>query len=92
VFARNGREIFYVSRDGTLMSVSARLERARVELGEPLPLFPLRYDLSGELPWGRQPYDVSPDGQRFLVIRRAQGVEPDGVVVISNWDRALRAR
>jgi len=92
VFARNGREIFYVSRDGTLMSVFARLERARVELGEPLPLFPLRYDLSGELPWGRQPYDVSPDGQRFLVIRRAQGVEPDGVVVISNWDRALRAR
>jgi Tol biopolymer transport system component len=92
VWNRNGRELFYAARDGTLMSVALRPEGGRLEGGEPQPLFPLQFDLSGELPWHLQPYDVSPDGQRFLVIRRAPGVEPDGVVVVGNWTAVLKAR
>jgi hypothetical protein len=49
--------------------------------------------VKGELPWFRHPYDVSPDGQRFLVIRRAPDTEPDGAVVVTNWTGVLgRAR
>ena len=92
VFNRNGRELFYAARNGTLMSVPLRLDGGRLEAGEPQPLFPLQFDLGGELPWHLQPYDVSPDGQRFLVIRRAPGVEPNGVVVVTNWSAVLRAR
>jgi Tol biopolymer transport system component len=90
VWNRNGRELFYAARDGTLMSVVLRPESGGLEAAKPQPLFPLQFDLSGELPWHLQPYDVAPDGQRFLVIRRAPGVEPDGVVVVTNWVATLR--
>ncbi len=89
VWRRDGRELFYAARDGTLMSVALGPQGGGLELGEPQPLFPLQLDLSGELPWTRLPYDVTPDGQRFLVIRRARGVEPDGVVVVTDWTGAL---
>ncbi len=90
VWNRNGRELFYAARNGTLMSVALRPDGGRLEAGEPQPLFPLQFDLSGELPWHLLPYDVTPDGQRFLVVRRAPGVEPDGVVVVTNWTAALK--
>ncbi len=90
VWNRNGRELFYAAQNGVLMSVALRLEGGRVEAGEPQPLFPLQFDLSGELPWHLLPYDATPDGQRFLVIRRAPGVEPDGVVVVTNWTAGLK--
>ena len=91
VWNRNGREIFYAAKNGILMSVTLHPVGGRLEAGEPQPLFPLQFDLSGELPWHLLPYDVSPDGQKFLVIRRAPGVEPDGVVVVTNWTAALGA-
>jgi eukaryotic-like serine/threonine-protein kinase len=89
VWNRNGRELFYAARNGMLMSVALRPEGANLDAAEPQPLFPLQFDLSGELSWHLQPYDVSPDGERFLVIRRAPGVEPDGVVVVTNWTAAV---
>ena len=93
VWNRNGSELFYAARDGTLMSVTMRLAAGSLETGEPQPLFPLQLGVKGELPWFRHPYDVSPDGQRFLVIRRAPDTEADGAVVITNWTAVLgRAR
>ncbi|HTO74949.1 MAG TPA: protein kinase [Thermoanaerobaculia bacterium] len=91
VWNRNGREIFYAARDGTLMSVALRIESGRLESAEPQPLFALVLGTSGELPWQRHPYDVSPDGERLLVIRRAADTEPDATVVVTNWTAALRA-
>jgi hypothetical protein len=38
----------------------------------------------------RHPYDVAPDGQSFLVIRRAPDSEPDGAVVVTNWTSVLK--
>jgi len=92
VWSRGGRELLYAARDGTLMSVALRSAGGRLEAGEPQPLFPLRFDMGGELPWHRQPYDVTPDGERFLVIRRAPGVEADGIVVVSGWTSVLAGR
>jgi hypothetical protein len=89
VWNRNGSELFYAARDGTLMSVALRLIEGRLETGEPQPLFPLQLGVKGELPWLRHPYDVSPDGQRFLVIRRAPDTEADGAVVVTNWTAVL---
>lgn len=89
VWNRDGRELFYAARNGLLMSVAVRTEGGRIELGEPQPLFPLDFDISGELSWHLLPYDVAPDGQRFLVVRRMPGVEPDGAIVVSDWTAAL---
>ncbi|HEX3111594.1 MAG TPA: protein kinase [Thermoanaerobaculia bacterium] len=85
LFDRTGGELFYVAPDGMLMAVSLHPAGDRVDAGEPQPLFGLNFDLSGEIVWHRVPYAASADGQRFLVIRRAPGVEADGVVVVTNW-------
>jgi hypothetical protein len=64
-----------------------------LEIGEPQPLFLLRLGVSGEVQFSRHPYDVSPDGQRFLVVRRAPDTEADSAVVVTNWTAVLgRAR
>jgi Tol biopolymer transport system component len=89
VWNRDGSELFYAARDGMLMSAALRFAAGRLEIGEPQPLFPLQLGVSGEIQFHRHPYDVSPDGQRFLVIRRAPDAEADGVVVVTNWTAVL---
>jgi dipeptidyl aminopeptidase/acylaminoacyl peptidase len=90
VWGRNGSELFYAARDGMLMSVAVRLAAGQLEAGEPQPLFLLGLGLSGEVQFPRHSFDVSPDGQRFLVIRRAPTAEPDGAVVVTNWINLLK--
>ena len=89
-WSRSGSELFYVARDGTLMAATLRPGAAGLESGEPQPLFPLNLPLAGEVQFSRHPYDVSPDGQRFLVIRRASDAAPEGAVVVTNWTSLLR--
>jgi hypothetical protein len=90
VWNRSGSELFYAARDGMLRSAAMRLAAGRLEIGEPQALFLLQLEISGDLPWQHHPYDVSPDGQRFLVIRRAPDTEADGAVVVTNWTALLK--
>jgi Tol biopolymer transport system component len=89
IWRRDGKELFYVSRTGTLMAVGLRSAAGRLEASEPHPLFPLQLGIETETQQFRRPYDVSPDGQRFLVIRRAPDEQPDAAVVVTNWRAAL---
>jgi len=72
------------------MSVSIRSPAGALQAGEPQPLFPLNLGTRGEIQFTRHPYDVSLDGQRFLVIRRAPDSEPDGAVIVTNWTAGLK--
>jgi Tol biopolymer transport system component len=90
IWNRSGSELFYAARDGMLVSVSMRLAAGRVEIAEPQPLFLLRLGTTGEIVFHRHPFDVSPDGQRFLVIRRAPDSEAEGAVVVTNWTALLK--
>ena len=58
---RDGSELFYVDAEGRLTAVPVRSEPA-VTIGQPAPLFPLR--AKADLGYA---YDVSADGERFLV-------------------------
>jgi serine/threonine protein kinase len=90
IWSHDGHEMFYIARDGTLTSVGLQLAAGRLEIGQPQPLFPLRLGArGGDVQIFRRSYDVSPDGQRFLVIRRAVEGEADGAVVVTNWTAAL---
>jgi DNA-binding winged helix-turn-helix (wHTH) protein/Tol biopolymer transport system component len=63
IWRRDGREIFY--RQGTkLMAMPIRLTERSVETGKPLPLFEIS---------GRTRFQVSRDGQRFLIALPAEG-------------------
>ena len=67
VWRGDGREIFYYAKDRHLMSVAFRAEPT-VEIGSPVSLFQTRLrDLRAEAY-----YDVTADGQRFLLDRLVQ--------------------
>ena len=80
----DGRELFYISSNGELMSVDVKSGSDNLELGSPRPLFSLPAVFNGSYS-----YDVAPDGQRFLVVAGSsrRGREPLSVIV--NWPAAL---
>src|SRR5205085_1214191 len=88
IWRRDGTELFYGARNGTLMSVMVRGRGDRAEFGEPQPLFPLEEFTSGTAIF-RRPYDVSPDGERFLIIRRGSDSQPDDAAIVMNWTTAF---
>jgi Tol biopolymer transport system component len=80
----DGRELFYVARDGRLMAVPMRWgsNGETVEPAAPLPLFPGR--VRG-MPVGQIQYAVSSDGQRFLMNTLIEEVVTSPITMILNW-------
>ena len=58
----DGKEIFFLSLDGTMMSASVETTGNDLKAAVPQPLFPTLLR-----PGHGHPYDVSSDGQRFLI-------------------------
>jgi Tol biopolymer transport system component len=80
---RDGKELFYLSTDGKVMSVEVHTDGA-FEIGTPQALFVTPFkNASG---WR---YDVSPDGQRFLV-NRPVDEESSPITLVQNWTALLK--
>ena len=78
-----GRELFYVSPDSMLMSVSLKRGSGSLEPSAPHALFPLLV-----IDTDVNPYDAARDGQRFLVLETAEhAAQP--LTVIVNWPALL---
>jgi Tol biopolymer transport system component len=79
-WARSGGELFYVSARGALMAVPVRITSTLVT-GKPVPLFEMSYfrGLAGRT------YDVSSDGQRFLMIKDADVDTSAQIIIVENW-------
>ena len=77
----DGRELFYISDDRKVMSVDVRAG-AELETGAPRPLFQTRI-LQGDE--SRDHYDVSADGQRFLVNSRRPEDAMLPINVVVGW-------
>jgi serine/threonine protein kinase/Tol biopolymer transport system component len=81
----DGKELFYIAFDGRLMAVPISLASTAqaIEAGPSVPLFATR--VGPVLPYPNNwQYDVSPDGQRFLmntIIEEA----PSPITLILNW-------
>lgn len=88
LWARSGRELFYLGADGTLMRVPVEATGRMWSAGAPEVMSRERYFFEGT-PVGRT-YDVSPDGQRFLRIKVPPS--PARTVVVQHWDRELARR
>ncbi len=88
VWRRDGRELFYVSPDQQLMAVPIA-PGASLTPGTPSALFGLRTLLHPPTQ-ARQPFAVSSDGQRFLVLTAVEPVSASPVTIILNWTAALR--
>jgi len=81
----DGKELFYVAPDKTLMSVEIKTG-STVEIGSPKPLFLTRVR-SYEAP---NRYVVTPDGQRFLINAPAGEATAPPINVIVNWASNLK--
>ena len=84
LWARDGRELFYLNPGGQLMAVSVRIEPS-VTFGSPEIVFEQTY-FSG--PPGGRTYDASPDGKRFLMIKEGGADDetpPAELILVQNW-------
>jgi Tol biopolymer transport system component len=89
---RDGKELFYLSTDGKLMSVEVKTE-PRFAAGAPKPLFDVRQFPSNATAGGPFRYDVAPDGKRFLIDSLATATEDSDsapITVVLNWPAALK--
>ncbi|HTS56963.1 MAG TPA: hypothetical protein VMH03_05405, partial [Terriglobales bacterium] len=89
VWRHDGKELFYWSLDNTLVSVPIQLKNDAVEVGAPHPLFRLR-NPQGNLGL-TSPYDVSGDGQSFIVIETAEQASKP-ISLVTNWTAELKQK
>ena len=80
---RNGKEIFYrIGNEMMVVDVSGSLD---LTLSQPRQLFDQRYVFQNV---SLANYDVSPDGQRFVMVKDEAGSGRLNVVL--NWTAGLR--
>ncbi|HKO60355.1 MAG TPA: protein kinase [Pyrinomonadaceae bacterium] len=79
----DGKELFYVAPDKTLMAVPIASADS-LEPGAPGPLFSTRVQ-SGSLTGDRNHFMVTADGQRFLVNNLLDGGNRNPITFVLNW-------
>ncbi|HEV3214326.1 MAG TPA: protein kinase [Vicinamibacterales bacterium] len=80
---RDGKELFYLNPDGKMMAVEVKATATALEAARPRELFQTR--VASAL-FGAPTYDVTADGQRFLIdtaLDEAGGPTP--MTVVMNW-------
>jgi len=89
VWARTGRELFYLDSSNTLMVVPVQSSGMQFSHGRPAKVFDTKY-------WGDfYAYDVTADGRRFLMMKESNAgdrTRPPSMVVVLNWFEELRRR
>jgi Tol biopolymer transport system component len=79
---RDGRALFYLRGDGTLMEVA--VNRSTLDVGAPVPLFQTGLSASNVFNI-RNEYDALPDGRQFIVNAPVSAARADTLSVIVNW-------
>jgi DNA-binding winged helix-turn-helix (wHTH) protein/Tol biopolymer transport system component len=83
---RDGRELFYLAADHTLMAVDVRPGETW-QAGRPIPLFRTSLPRTAE---PRNHYAVSADGQRFVIDSVTEGDNQEAMTVLVNWPAAVK--
>jgi len=80
---KDGKELFYISAEGNMMAVPVA-PGPTFEFGSPVTLFQtrVRQPVSAQ---DRFSYDVSNDGQKFLIITKADSDTAAPLSVLLNW-------
>jgi hypothetical protein len=79
----------YLAPDGKVMSVHVNTTSATFESGTPKPLFTAR--IAGGPPAApAHRWDVSQDGQRFLVTTVLDVMQSPPINIVTNWESALK--
>ena len=95
LWARNGREIFFVNEAREMVVAPLSPARGTPGLGDQRTLFRFHDDWFLSQSENYTPYDISPDGQHFLMARQVQaasGTRPAPILLVDNWFQELRQR
>ena len=86
---KNGEELFWVAPDGAIMGVRVDARGATWSAGSPSKILEGPY-ATGD-PLSARNYDVSNDGQRFLMVKQPanQDAAPK-IIVVQNWFEELK--
>jgi eukaryotic-like serine/threonine-protein kinase len=84
-----GGELFFLDQRANMMAVAVET-RAEFVPGAPKVLFSAASNSTRSV--SRRNYDVSKDGERFLMIQRASGANSAQLVVVEQFDAALPPR
>ena len=96
-WSANGNRLYYISRDGRLMSAAVNVasDGHSVEAGTPSPLFRVRPAVGGNIAVGsanaRAQYAVARDG-RFLMITPVDDAVSSPITLVLNWTAALQKK
>jgi Tol biopolymer transport system component len=82
----DGKELYYVAPDAKMMAVAVKTTGDSLERDIPKVLFQA-HGLAGATGSGPQGffYDVTRDGQRFLLIDRAEAESTETLTLVTNW-------
>jgi Tol biopolymer transport system component len=87
---RDGKELFYFAPDSTLMAVPVT-GGSTFQLGVPKALFRTTVlGGTGGGPGSSWRYDVSPDGQRFLINTALEEATSSPITLVVNWQTTLK--
>jgi serine/threonine protein kinase/Tol biopolymer transport system component len=81
---QDGRELFYLGGDDTMIAVAVRGSGSAIEVGAATPLFQARFSNTA------LPYAVTADGQRFLINRPTEETTAPPITLVVNWPEALK--
>ena len=89
-WSHDGKDLFYLALDGKLMSVGVKGNFA-LDVGTPKPLFE-PHILGGvrTILGFRHQYDVTPDGQRFLINVPVAEESSSPITLVQNWTAGLK--
>jgi serine/threonine-protein kinase len=93
LWARNGKELFYVASEGALMSVPVAATNATWNAGVPTKLIDAGSYTFGVGSFPQRAYDVALDGRRFLLMKAARSdpaALPPAIIIVQHFDEELK--
>lgn len=91
MWARSGTELFFLDGATAMLAVPVQMAGGKFTTGHPKTLFDARIYTAD----GTRAYDVSPDGQRFILIKDGTAdskLSPEGMLVVLDWLEDLKVR
>lgn len=99
IWAPDGRQLYFDAHPDQMMVVTIETEPT-FAAGNPELLFRSNYVLASHSSPDASPYDISPDGQRFLMIKEERPAQDSNevvetppiteLIVVDNWDEVLK--
>ncbi len=89
LWSRDGSELFFETLDGAVVRMAVEARGSTWSASAPTRLIEPRYLFVGSITGTGRAWDVTPDGQRFIMIRPDPSVSASPIVIVQNWDVEL---